>query len=658
MRLALRAALVLLALSCSEGEEVAALPPATPPAALPPPQVLSCTRAATRLAGLSTEVRGVVIRGTTAYVSDDYGGFRIFDVSGPPVLLGWLPEVVGLGRGVSVDGNTVWLASADAGVLAIDVSDPRAPRLVGAVDLPGYTRHAVVRGARAYAADDWSGFAMLDVTDRTRPLALGSLSEVRPCFRVAPGWGPTGTVSEKHVFVAGGPNGVHVMDVSGDIPVLTTTLDTPGHAWDVLLDGNVLYVADDVGGVRVYDAGRAEAPRLVAETDTPGHARSLAAVTLADGRRRLFVADGSAGLPTPDPPDPGGYPGEADGRAGLVRLDITNPAAPTIDGTADTAGYALTLEADASQVLVAVNSVGLLVFDPESLQHQATFAQNPGWSHAVAPTVNWAFLSTQSKDGSAWLRAVHTAEVARPVERGAVALPALATALVFAEQTATVWAAAGSLIGVDVSRPAAPVIRSQVALDGARDLALDGDSLVVAHGAGLSRRALDDPAALSAFGPPLGPAVSVAVDGETLVATTERLVLLAPDGAVLAERAVDGAVAVALGQHAVVTRGRNGALVFARDLSGTPVEITTAGGALHGVALVGTHAFFAAFDPYNFQTESGLRVLDLAETPPREQVFLHLNGPLERVVIHATEAWVAASTIGLQRISVGCANAQ
>ena len=66
---------------------------------------------------------------------------------------------------------------------------------------------------------------------------------------------------------------------------------TPGHADGVAIVGNHVFIAAQLGGLRVVDVSNPTAPREVGFYDTPGYANRVA---LAGGY--AYVADGEGGL--------------------------------------------------------------------------------------------------------------------------------------------------------------------------------------------------------------------------------------------------------------------------------------------------------------------------------------------------------------------------
>ena len=160
--------------------------------------------------------------------------------------------------------------------------------------------------------------------------------------------------------------------------VLSRTV-TPGGSSDVVLVGDLAYVADTGAGLLILDIGDAAAPVAVGSVDTPGYAR---AVWLAGSY--AYIADEASGLQILDVSDPmapalvgslatvtsafdvfvsDGVAYLATGTGGLVIADVSDPAAPVAVGAYDTPELARSVVVAGGLAYVADYLGGLLIFD-------------------------------------------------------------------------------------------------------------------------------------------------------------------------------------------------------------------------------------------------------------------------------------------------------
>ena len=98
-----------------------------------------------------------------------------------------------------------------------------------------------------------------------------------------------------------------MIDIAVPIPPeIVATLDTPGDAYGIALEGNIVYVGDRLEGVQVIDVSDPDAPSIIGVYDTSSRVYGL------------DVAGNEAYL--------------ADGGAGLTVLDVADPTNPTLLG--------------------------------------------------------------------------------------------------------------------------------------------------------------------------------------------------------------------------------------------------------------------------------------------------------------------------------------
>jgi hypothetical protein len=157
----------------------------------------------------NSEFRAVDVQGDYAYIADNNGTFRIYDLTDPtiPIPRGTLPQ--GGMLDVKVSGNYAFLACGVSGIKVVDITNPDAPALVGGAnyDTPGLAQ---------------------------------SLS-----------------VFQDYLFVADGDAGVQILSIqpSGQLSLMDT-IDTSGSAVQLaFVSGDSLYVADGNGGLVVLHSG-------------------------------------------------------------------------------------------------------------------------------------------------------------------------------------------------------------------------------------------------------------------------------------------------------------------------------------------------------------------------------------------------------------------
>ncbi len=272
-----------------------------------------------------------------------------------------------------IDGLTMYHDGADLvlGSVAIPVRGPIGEPAFQEVDryrLPALPSDAVVVGSRVYVAlRKNQGVLILDTASGAWTL-VGQIS------------GPDAlavAVSGTTVFVGRGSAGVSAYDVSlPAVPVLLGTVDTPGSANGLALQGTLLAVADgNVGSgpdVRLYDVAvpGVFAPLGTAEMD--GFATYAA---FHEGR--LYVT----------------------GDAGLRAFGVADPSAPVVLGTAS-AGGETTYEVvfDGSRAFVA-GLAGLRVVDVSAPAPAETAAWDGGGQYLSVAAWDAGFAMVADRFG-------------------------------------------------------------------------------------------------------------------------------------------------------------------------------------------------------------------------------------------------------------------
>jgi hypothetical protein len=236
-----------------------------------------------------------------AYVSSPFadghslGDICVIDVSSPPapVVLGcWRND--GVPDGMAVSGEYAYLAmdhpdDDDDGLYVLDLSEPSAPVWRGFCHLPDVGNIAV-SGHYAYVAAREAGLRIVDVSNPHRPVEVGFL-ERHDLFSIA--------VSGQYAFVTGEEPGPYldkrfwVIDVADPAaPVEVGEVD--GFSGSIAVSGSTAYVAD-LYELKVIDVSRPDAPCVAAYNDV--HATGvLASARITIEGDLAYVAQDEGGV--------------------------------------------------------------------------------------------------------------------------------------------------------------------------------------------------------------------------------------------------------------------------------------------------------------------------------------------------------------------------
>ncbi|MFM7213627.1 MAG: immunoglobulin domain-containing protein, partial [Verrucomicrobiota bacterium] len=180
----------------------------------------------------------------TALVAERANGLGLYDLSNPtlPIRIGVLKLPGSLANSITLRDRTAFIGNEDAGIVVVDVDDPKSPRVVGNASGVGSVNGLAVTGPRAFSAGWARGITVYDVANLSQPTVLGR-------------------------FPASGTG-------------------YPGLAFDVISRGPIAYVADTTQGVLTVDFTEPGAARLVGRQG--GSVWGLQRLP-----RHLFTADGN-----------------------------------------------------------------------------------------------------------------------------------------------------------------------------------------------------------------------------------------------------------------------------------------------------------------------------------------------------------------------------
>lgn len=515
--------------------------------------------------------------------------------------------------------------------------------------LPAQPSDAVAVGNRLYVAlRKNEGVLMLDLQPTNGTLSfVGQISGL-DALAVA--------VSGTTVYVARGAGGVVAYDVTlPSIPVPLGTVDTPGSANGLAIEGTLLAVADgNVSAgpdVRLYDVSTAGAFAPLGTAEADGFATYAA---FYEGR--LYVT----------------------GAAGLLAFDVSNPAAPMRVGSTPAGGettYEVVFDSTLDRAYVA-GLAGLRIVDVSAPAPVEVASYNPGGQGlSVALTFGDGFVGLADRFNG--LRVVNPSASPAPAEGLLVRNGGFAHKATFADGSLFVTDLAGGLrvfdtsgaTAVETGRVDLPANTQEVLVVGSLAYVTDADG----DASGLSVVDVSDAASPLLVGTyPLGASYGMATDasGETLFVANgfaglasvdlrgaaPTVLTTFPTGANTVDVAVDNAAGIAY----IVTLGGGMVSAYVADPTTlTPLDSEPGFGFLQAIALDpffsgGQRAFVA-------DGANGLRLVDVTNgavlesvsttptaSPPRDVAVRDVAGfdPLY------SNVYVAEDFSGLRRFQV------
>ncbi len=373
---------------------------------------------------------GVAVNGDTVFVANGDGGLQVIDVSTPsqPVIIGFTGTPSYHALGVTVIDDTAFVAEIPAGfgdsrLRVIDVSTPSQPEIIGSVYTPGPAWGVTVSGDTAFMADGDGGLQVIDVSNPQLSV-IGSVE--------TPGNANGVAVIGDTAFVADGDGGLQMIDVStlsqpSHIEIIGSVETPGGWANGVTVISDTAFVTDGLSGLHVIDVNTPSQPEIIGGVHFPhGETRGVTVIgdTAFVGNVGLHVIDVS----TPSQPEIIGYVSMrysrgvaaigdaafmADERDGLQVIDVSTPSQPVIIGSVDTPYSAEGVAVKDDTAFVADGSAGLQVIDVSTLSQSVIIGSvdTPGYARGVAVSGDTVFVA----DGSAGLQVIDVSTPSRPL---------------------------------------------------------------------------------------------------------------------------------------------------------------------------------------------------------------------------------------------------
>ncbi|NJN68347.1 MAG: hypothetical protein HC884_17370 [Chloroflexaceae bacterium] len=388
---------------------------------------------------LSSLVWDMDIEGSLLFVANGRtGGIQIVDVSTPsaPHVVGTY-DTPGVALRVDVVGDRAYVADSNKGLLILDVSTPTDPTLLGTYTDIIQVSGVQVDGSTAYVSDVSLGLLVLDVSTPTTPTLLGTYASPQYSWNVR--------LEDGLVYLVSYDGVIHIIDVS------TPTAPTNAGTYQGLSDpqnffvaNSMVYVADGVDGFRIVDVSTPAEPFLVGhyQVSSKGHHRD---VVVQDDRAYL-----------------------ASNNEGLLILDVSQPTVPTLLGSYAAMGWVYDVQVHEGYTYLAAGVNGLVIADSQDGRPVGAFtfpAEIPGLIEDLDVVGTTAYVTTYGYDvetsratSTLLIYDIRVPEMPELLghyqPRTAISQMEAAGTLVYLETSQ------GSLLLVDVSDPANPVLRT------------------------------------------------------------------------------------------------------------------------------------------------------------------------------------------------------
>jgi hypothetical protein len=275
----------------------------------------------------------VIISDGLAYLGSHAEFLRVLDISSTEVFPGyeWHDTEAPVAAVCATADPDVCLMLVGSDLRAVDLG--AAGAIVASLRLPGSPQRIAAVGNRALVACDGGGLVAFDITDPRAPLALGAVSGIPEAVDVVPGGGGVVALAE------GGP--LWVVDPDGaPVPVVIGSLPIGIPAWRVAVDGDIAYLG---ASEQIQSVDLSDPTHPVSRWTTAGPWTMDLELVARDGllyfihpAATVIYADNGAGVDmlAVSPYGGGGWASDADvvymagTDYGLEVLDFVDPVAP------------------------------------------------------------------------------------------------------------------------------------------------------------------------------------------------------------------------------------------------------------------------------------------------------------------------------------------
>jgi hypothetical protein len=342
---------------------------------------------------------GISISGNSAYIAASEFGVRILDLSNlaSPVEINNLdsPDV---SYAMDVVGNYAYVANGQDGLQIIDIANPAVPFRVGALNTLKYADCIQVKGRYAYMSTDFNKLSIVDIFNPTAPSLVGTWQASSQINGIV--------VSDHYAFLANSNLGLTIVDIANPTsPVKVSSLDTPGIAMDLVKSGDYIYIADNNNGLFIAN---------VANISSPFYVGGLAASNIRSldvSGNYAYLAEYGLGMRIIDVQNPaspvvvgslsrycyrvrvvGKYGFIAGGDNEIQVVDISNPTSPNVMAYSNSLLYSSGIDIGDNYLYVANLEAGLSIFDVSDFTSFIRITSPNGgeiWTIGTTKSIRW-----------------------------------------------------------------------------------------------------------------------------------------------------------------------------------------------------------------------------------------------------------------------------
>ena len=174
-----------------------------------------------------------------------------------PVLVGSV-STGGTATELTIEGNYLYMASWEAGLEIIDITNVSNPSLITTLSIGDYSNEGELDGNYLYMANEY-GLMVIDVTNPAIPVLITSLETYDDARGI--------TLIENYAYVADGFSGLKIFEITNVTePYLVANVPIDGYLWSgVTVVEEHAYLLDSYSGLKIFDITNITAPVLIGD---------------------------------------------------------------------------------------------------------------------------------------------------------------------------------------------------------------------------------------------------------------------------------------------------------------------------------------------------------------------------------------------------------
>lgn len=210
------------------------------------------------------------VSGSLAYSFAPQGVFKIEDYSDPdnPIIIGAFQQFNSFmhPNHIFVAGNNAFITDDYGGVHILDVSNPGQPGLLANTSSTRSVSESAIVGNYAFVVDEFRGLFVVDISDPENPVYIARYFIGDGFF----GGFPDIAIQENYAYLTvWGEGDLHIVDISNPSdPVGISTLDLPGYGTGIFLSEHYAHIANHDSSLYVIDILDPYNPQLIGEYST------------------------------------------------------------------------------------------------------------------------------------------------------------------------------------------------------------------------------------------------------------------------------------------------------------------------------------------------------------------------------------------------------